>query len=241
MKRVQRGILQGSCLLLSGGGIGWLIGLSVSPVVHIVVASVLAVVGGAVSALAGLEAGGSAPGEHADTGPLAGGSGSVFPSSHRRGARHNVTSVPLALFVVGLVSGAAVGIYARTHEWLGADPQRIVQKWRLTGLDDRKIARRLFDQIYPPLSSPADAGKPGENETSEGGARSGNPDSALWGNLYSSVPPQECAGFRSATGEDLRRLMQGSSDAHIRQFTAQCKEDACLEAAVKEILCAPSP
>jgi hypothetical protein len=52
---MMKQILPGLALIFSGVGIGWFIGMSVSPVVHILVASILTLAAGIVSALAGVQ------------------------------------------------------------------------------------------------------------------------------------------------------------------------------------------
>lgn len=223
MHRARKGFSLAACLLLSGAAIGWLIGLSVSPVVHLVVTSVLAVVGGLVSALAGLPVAESESSDPAPSTPRSG-------ISHRR-----LTPVPLALFLIGLVPGASLGLTARTHEWFGADPRGLVNKWSATGLTEKEIALRLFDQMYPPTAAQKEGGK-----ASDGGADTMS--KRLTGGLYAGVSPKECDQFRAAlTGADLRRAMRASRNERVRRFEEKCRDDAALKAAVEELICPPSP
>lgn len=79
-------------LLIAGIGIGWLAGLSLSPVVATVLAAIMSAVGGAV---AGLASAGYAP------------------------ARQRVNAWPAAILVLGVAIGSPAGILARTHNLFG--------------------------------------------------------------------------------------------------------------------------
>jgi hypothetical protein len=133
-----------ACLLVSGMGVGWLIGLAVSPVLQIIVASVVALAVGIVGALAGLESGSKKEDESEP---------SRTTSSSYKGLV-NIDPLPMSALISGLVIGASIGVYARTNELLGADPRRLVQRWSgASGLDEASIKRRLFDQLYPPVGA----------------------------------------------------------------------------------------
>jgi hypothetical protein len=82
-----------ACLLI-GLGIGWLTGLSVTPVVQSVLGAVLALVGTLVAALAGLQ-------------------------PDNRPKLPKVSPWPLAALVLGIALAAPAGVFVRTHGWLG--------------------------------------------------------------------------------------------------------------------------
>jgi hypothetical protein len=240
-------ITQAIALLFSGAAIGWFIGLSLSPVLHIVVTSILAAAVTAVTAMAGLEGGdpnaNATPQESAATSSNAATSPALVPL-HRRVPRRLVTLVPLTLLLLGIVSGASFGTYARSHDWFAADPQSLIRKWRVTKLSDDEIAKRLFDQLYPPYtrSTSTDAGGSKSDEQGSKGksAEPTNHDNLtgrLTGGLFSGVPPEECKEFRSAPNNDLRRFMLGSKSEGVRNFAKRCNDVACLRAAVEELLC----
>lgn len=120
-----------ACMLLSGLGVGWLIGLSVSPVLHIVVASVIALIVGVTGALMGLS-----------------NIGDVKESLLKKISEAN--PLPVTLLVIGLGLGASFGVLSRTHNWLGKNSSDIIQEWQRNGLDSLKIATQIFDNLYPP-------------------------------------------------------------------------------------------
>ncbi|MEZ4737411.1 MAG: hypothetical protein R3E79_60820 [Caldilineaceae bacterium] len=124
-------------LVVTGFGIGWLAGLSVSPVVSIVITSVTGSVATIIAALSGVKE------EFLDT--------ESSPATLRRLLRA-VTPVPLAWLVGGLILGSIAGIGARNYNLLGPKPATAlaqeVNKWTAYGLDEQVVARRLFEAQY---------------------------------------------------------------------------------------------
>ena len=79
-------------VLIAGLGIGWLTGLSVSPVVGTVLAGIMTAVAGVVAGVA---------------------------SAGTDAARQRVNAWPLAILVVGVAFGGPLGIVARSHNIFG--------------------------------------------------------------------------------------------------------------------------
>jgi hypothetical protein len=138
-KKKKTELVKGLLLLTSGAGVGWLIGLSASPVVHIVITSLIAFVVSLTSALAGIEV------EHKEEEE-----GSKGKPKRLIGV--DVNPFPMMIMILGLVAGASLGVYARANDWLGVKPANFVNQWKNTGLSDQDIIRRLFDNLYPPRS-----------------------------------------------------------------------------------------
>jgi len=111
-------------LFVSGASVGLLLGLAISPALHLVIGATAALVGSIVGALAGVQE-----------------------------TRWNVNPIPFAVFVVGLAIGSPLGIHLRTNDAFGPKPQVIAQRWSGTGLDGKEIQRRVFDQLYPAHAS----------------------------------------------------------------------------------------
>lgn len=124
-------------MFLSGAGVGWLIGLSVSPVIYIVITSLIAFVVSITSALAGITV--DREGTQAESRPAS-----------KRIPQVEINPLPVMFMVLGLVIGASLGVYARTNNWLGPNPASFVEQWKDTELSKREISRRLFDELYPP-------------------------------------------------------------------------------------------
>ncbi len=91
----------GLYLAIASLSIGWLIGLSVSPVVNIIVSSVIVLLISAVTLLGNLNS-------NNDEQKL----NIPFNSVP-------IQTLPLAILTLFIAIGASIGIYARTHEWLG--------------------------------------------------------------------------------------------------------------------------
>lgn len=124
-----------TCLGMTGFGIGWLIGLSVSPVVSIVITSITGAAAAVVAALSGLHD------QYTD--------GNVSERPSAQPLRWTVNPLPLALLMLGTVIGTLLGIPARNYNWLGSDLSAELQKWSAAGLDQKEVARRLFEIQYP--------------------------------------------------------------------------------------------
>jgi hypothetical protein len=90
-------------IVISGACVGFLAGLSVSPVAGALLSTVTALVVGVTSTLAGVQ--------------ISKAGSDAFKSD---GSRVTVSALPGALLVVGIVVGSTIGIYTRTHDWLGA-------------------------------------------------------------------------------------------------------------------------
>lgn len=262
MAKDQRGLGLASfyilCLLISGMGVGWLLGLSVSPVLHIIVASVIALVIGVVGALAGLESNpdGSATGKDSQT-------GEISISANKKSVKIN--PFPMTALIAGLVIGASFGVYTRTNELLGANPQRLAQRWNgVSGLDEASIKRRLFDQYYPPPASTTGASyerppatEEGETPPEKPSPTSGNtnsnkirkvdktqpdkpPSSATTITSHTaglfSISVEDCELLSLKHGDTLRARLRALNKKRINAYLDKCSSDECLES-LKEMLC----
>ena len=120
-------------LMVTGFGIGWLAGLSVSPVVSIVITSVTGVAGAVVAALSGLK--------------------EAAPEDETTKTKHllrlRIDPVPIGLLAAGLILGSIVGLLARNYHLLGSDLSAELTKWDRAGLAKTEVARRLFELQYP--------------------------------------------------------------------------------------------
>lgn len=128
-----------TCLLITGLGIGWLVGLSVSPVVSIVITSVTGSVAAIIAALSGLK----------DKSDLI----EVANKDQTFQSILSVNPLPLTILVVGILVGSAYGIRARNQSWLGSAVAGEVTQWTQAGLTGpgwtrEEIARKLFESRY---------------------------------------------------------------------------------------------
>ncbi len=87
-------------LIAIGLSVGWLMGLSVTPgVTSSILTSLMTVVVLLITVVSGLE--------------------KTTPDNEPQ--KWRVSPIPIALFMVSLVVGSSLGVYARTHNWLGVD------------------------------------------------------------------------------------------------------------------------
>lgn len=149
-KNRSRQTLNGLCLLVSGFGLGWLVGLSSSPVIQTILTSLIAVVVSISGAIAGLRPSDS------DEGPDTLEEGEEEKNRSRSGRRPAailLDPLPVMCMVVGLACGASAGVYARANGWLAARTNSYVAEWKDTGLTPQEITMRVFNSLYPPPGS----------------------------------------------------------------------------------------
>lgn len=125
-----------SALLVTGFGIGWLAGLSVSPVVSIVITSVTGSIAAIVAALSGVKADGSV--------------------SKERIRLPNIAVWPLSVLIVGILIGSTLGILARNRQSLGSDISSEIEKWKAIGVPKEVIIEKLLGTTnhYSPYTEP---------------------------------------------------------------------------------------
>lgn len=236
MKAAKRRLTNAVCLVLCGLGVGWLIGLSVSPVLHIIVTSIIAFVVSVVSALAGVRIGVQAEPSGTDktthekmTSEDAALTGAAATSARTKVAEQ-VSIVPLTLLIVGLAMGSSFGVYARTNEWLSPNLARAVAKWGKTGLSEQAIYQRLFDQSYAAPSS----------NVKEEPATAGVSKTYHQGALFSGPSKAECGDFlnlKDEKGDALKNRMLIANEEYVQRFAARCQAPADLKIFVEEVLC----
>src|SRR5580698_5225348 len=115
-------------LFFSSLSLGWMIGMSVSPVVNTVVASVIAVLVTAVSLLSGFKLDETAV--------------QKIPRSIT-----DMSIVPVAILTIGLAIGSAMGIFTRTHNFLGVVDHHInsITTKKQTDDDGKSTTAGLFE------------------------------------------------------------------------------------------------
>jgi hypothetical protein len=122
-------------LLLSGMAVGWLVGLSSSPIIASVMPPVLALALGGATILAGLR---TPDAEPTDT-------------SRRRHHATKVLVYPIGAITVGIALGATLGLWTKAADALAPKPQVLIDRWasKEVGLDRKAVAQRLFDRTEP--------------------------------------------------------------------------------------------
>jgi hypothetical protein len=231
-------ILRAACVLVSGAALGWLVGLSVSPVIQVVLTSVVSIVVGISSALAGLK-------DQENEQPNE-------TTKVKRLAAHSFNPVPIMCMVIGLALGSSAGIYARSHNWLGTSTTSIASEWKDTGLSEQEIARRVFDSLYPKSAIPEsqsvaiepdkNKGSPQEAKSEVATTKSRTPKTvaettqqrAQLGVLFTERSNQ-CKRLLNVEAEDeLRREIASSNFDQLERLARSCRTLQCLTAGVKK-------
>ena len=208
-------------MLLSGLSIGWLVGMSVAPVVQSTITAVLGLVVGILSLAAGLK---KWPVIWEDKFPLV----AYFSQ---------VSLVPMAAFLIGLSGGAAGGVYTRTNDLLGINPQRIANQWQTplsdstTVTDSVQIIKQLFQISYrkPHQRTPADSSSPAF----------GNIDDAQKTRLF-MTRSSNCDDLLNRSGEALRSKLEDEENPLIKLLMTYNPDNAKLEQ-IKKCLCPLTP
>jgi hypothetical protein len=135
-----------------------------------------------------------------------------------------INPLPLTMLVIGLVIGSGMGIYARTNDLFGPDPQKFARKWSGTGLDEKKIQQRLFDQLYPPKEITEDSENVGETpaqsaastDTSEQNSNTNNQSA------NSSAPPKSSGEKKNnpSKAKPPAPRQRGEESPIAKQFSA---------------------
>lgn len=119
---------------MSGVGVGWLIGLSASPVVQSLLAAILGILTALVAGLSGLELPKSGKEEQAGR-------------FSKLAQIPVLTAVPFGLVLVGVIGGSAGGIFCRENDLLGFRPGMYLERWKsISAADREKLIDRLIDK-----------------------------------------------------------------------------------------------
>ncbi len=150
-----------------GLGIGWLAGLSLSPVIANIIATVVTAAAAIVAAIGGLEEKAVTPAD--STSPAA--DGNHLPDNSKgvesriaktvdAVGRLHVNPWPLAVLFIGLFFGTSAGNWARAHDIFGKKVlpeaplsapmlQAEIEPWVTHGISKTLVVQRLFDLKYP--------------------------------------------------------------------------------------------
>ena len=213
-----------TALVVTGFGIGWLAGLSVSPVVSIVLTMVTGSVATIIAALSGVKE------EFLKA--------EAQPTVLKR-LLAAVTPVPLAWLVVGLLIGSSWGLWARTHNWFSPDPppppaplslKEEVQQWVDLGLDQQEVVNKFFASRVnlPPPTPPTKL----SNQT----------PTATDSVLFATANQGECEAWQDLIDkgryDDLITEVKLSEVKPFRELSAIVTDTIKLSAIVTGVLCA---
>jgi hypothetical protein len=126
-------------LIVIGLGIGWLTGMSATPVVSIVITALVGAISSVAAIATGIRGYLKKAKKDSSTGSILIDSASILP-------------VPFAWIVFGIIVGSCFGIYSRTHNWLGMDIYKEVEIWEDLGLEKDFVTKSLFEQRLKKLN-----------------------------------------------------------------------------------------
>ena len=118
---------------ITGLGIGWLLGMAVSPVI----ANVIAIVIGAAATLVAIMGGWRGKEEGTDVPPPL------------VGQLRSINTWPFALLMVGIIFGSILGLQARSEARFGSSLSYEVKTWTDQGIPKEEVVRRLFEREHP--------------------------------------------------------------------------------------------
>jgi hypothetical protein len=208
-------------LVIIGGVIGWLIGLSISPVVSIVITSITTAAAALIAALSGLQ--------------------DKQDEANRQQTpilRWNVDPRPLMMLVIGILAGSLLGIKARNDGWLGNDLSIEIKKWTNAGLLDsgltkEEMVRRLFESQYYTTTT-----------TVAAGSAAMVPNHPLGTILFNTSSPT-CEGLLAASTRtrvnadgSLANALRASTVTQLQNLPDLITDTVTLAEVVEEVICA---
>lgn len=211
--------------------------MSASPIIGTVVGALMAALLAVVSTIAGLDNPGA--GTSTETGEF--GRSLQLP----RVIRH-VNVLPIACVVFGVILGAVLGVFGRTHEWLAPDPQKFIGKWTSLGMPRDQALQLLIQTTYG-VDETAVARKP--EERMKGGDEplaSGSSTANLAPVLFSTSASKECEVYKNSYGhgDELVRALAASSDQRVRTLIKDLGETSkgqrAIEIVTRDLLCTPA-
>jgi len=236
LKPATRRILSQSVALgLAGLAFGWLIGLSVSPVIQGVITALLALAVGVAGVLAGIR-----PATEGDT-TKEDEESKAKSSAHQnwvsRTGKLDASPWPVACLVVAVALGSSLGVFARVSEWLSPDPHRLAARWTRAGLSEPEVIHRLFDQLHPSseVSEKKDKDKP--HEPSETLAQRAQM-SVLFGILRPADVRSLRRDLRAATdAKQIEKILRTSADERLAKIAKACGNDPESMLFLRDLLC----
>ncbi|MEZ4618057.1 MAG: hypothetical protein R2867_21450 [Caldilineaceae bacterium] len=207
-----------------GFGIGWLVGLSVSPVTNIVVSSLTSLV----AAIALVRSGKKQPESSANTG-----------GTEPVNTAHQPNAWPIATLVIGIFIGSTIGLLVRTHNLLSPSgplpPQTLslqeeIQQWVDLGMEQDEVVQGYFQNRVNQKPSTTPIPTAVQLQT--------KPTDSL---LYAAASPDECESWQKLIDKEdyakLKTEIQISGVEPFRELPLIVTDTIELAAIVERVLC----
>lgn len=240
-------------MLLVGIGLGWMIGMSVSPVIGTVVGSLLALLISIVSLLAGLPA---RNGEQ--------NRGDQEQKKWLESIQGRISVLPLVLLILGMVGGEIIGVYCRTHQILSPAPKQnqeikieedekplpilpavhldsLVRLYSRWGVDSTEIALRILEfqlgEGRKNLSAKREIAIQNQTKPVEK-TKTITSANTLTG-LFSDIAPKDCIYLCTKDATEMRRELGIKSKTTNPEYKALLKlsDQALTKFVFKECNC----
>jgi len=207
-------IFKHACLLLCGAGIGWLAGLSLSPVVETILTSLVSIVAGATTLAMGIRS----------------------EETKWKAVRGAVSPLPLLLLIIGICGGSVGGLYARSNSLFGQDPEHMKKVLTAAGVPDKEanqyIQTYAVKWVFANLTPTKKEEMPKDGKESKEPAPSTiNPGVGLY-----AAHAENCTTMLLMHGAKLRGFLGSLHDPDIDKLLLLCKDDDALEN-LKKIYC----
>ncbi|WP_428331620.1 hypothetical protein [Mucilaginibacter sp.] len=191
------------CIGLSGLVIGWLAGLSLSPVIEVVLTSLISLLASSAALLVGMQ---------------------KFGENELPEGKGIKSALPVFLLILGIGIGAPVGVIARTNMWFGRTVENRISAFTDLGIPRDTALKYLkqyeIDQLkaVPAPPKKAEAGK-----KDEPAARTPN-DAGIY-----ATRTDLCNLLKQNHGEALRTIMVNFGDADTKAKALKCTDSLALE------------
>lgn len=197
------------CIVFSGVFLGWLMGLSVAPVVKDVITSLMLIITTFLTILSGIK--------NIDD---------KIPSSKYLSLVKSLSIVPVLSLMLGVAVGATSGVYVRAHNYLGPSPQFYIDQWSGSGIDKNEIAQKIFDSNYSLASVSSDI--PNAQISSVRGSNL---------SVLFSANADICQRMLVAKEYEMKRYILLADIPGIEAFVDEVDDPAVFKSIAKNIMC----
>lgn len=197
------------CIIFSGLFLGWLMGLSVAPVVKDVITSLMLIITTLLTIISGVK--------NFDD---------KIQFNKYFSLVKNLSITPILSLMLGVASGATAGVYVRAHNYLGPSPQFYIDQWSGNGIDENEIAQNIFNNTYSSAPILTDV------SLSRASSAKGSNLSVLF-----SANNDICQRMLVAKDHEMERYILLADIPGIKEFVGEVDDPMVLKSMAKNILC----